>query len=150
MGEDGHPSAPDACPFIMGETQVLAYVFTLDAIRTFAEETGDENPLHRDETHARASRYGRLIACAGHSTSIMMGVLATFLSRKAFCVGRDFSFSLRNAVRADMATEVRWMIDIIEPRSQPGQFHIHLKGTLTDLDGTPLIDARCRALVIAV
>ena len=51
-----------------------------EEISTFAELSGDFNPIHHDAEIAEASRFGGIVACGPHSSSLFMGSCATHLA----------------------------------------------------------------------
>ena len=65
--------------FKPGDTASLARTISEDDIRSFAEATGDRNPLHLDEEFAKQTRFGRCIAHGMLSASLISAVLANDL-----------------------------------------------------------------------
>jgi acyl dehydratase len=49
---------------------------TADHVRTFAELTGDRNPLHFDEAFAAGTRFGRLVVQGGLTTGLLHALVA--------------------------------------------------------------------------
>ena len=49
---------------------------TADHVRTFAELTGDWNPLHFDEAFAAGTRFGRLVVQGGLTTGLLHALVA--------------------------------------------------------------------------
>jgi acyl dehydratase len=49
---------------------------TVDAVRAYAEITGDFNPLHFDPAFAEGTRFGRLIAQGGITTGLLHALVA--------------------------------------------------------------------------
>ena len=104
------------------------YVFTAENIKRFADEAGDENPLHRDEVKAAASRFGGLIASGPHMSAVLMAVCASREARAENGVGLDFSFRFLRAIPAGTPTSLAWTVTAVEP-------HEGLKGDLITLEG---------------
>ena len=46
---------------VLGQTASLAKVFSAAQVKTFAELTGDLNPLHTEPSYAANTRFGRCI-----------------------------------------------------------------------------------------
>lgn len=63
----------------VGDSYTDTRVITAEDVRMFAEVTGDDNPIHLDEAHARESRFG---------TRVVHGVLLLGLISKV--LGRDY------------------------------------------------------------
>lgn len=63
----------------VGDTHTDTRTITMDDVRTFAEVTGDDNPIHIDEAAAAESRFGR---------PVVHGVFLLGLASKV--LGRDF------------------------------------------------------------
>ena len=63
----------------VGETYSVERTITAEDVRTFADVTGDDNPLHVDEEYAAGTRFGH---------TIVHGVLLTGIISKV--LGRDF------------------------------------------------------------
>ena len=63
----------------VGDTYSWSRTVTMEDVRTFADVTGDDNPIHVDEEAGRASRFGR---------PVVHGVYVLGLASKV--LGRDF------------------------------------------------------------
>ena len=63
----------------IGDTFSWSRTVTMDDVRTFADVTGDDNPIHVDEEAAAESRFGR---------PVVHGVFLLGLASKV--LGRDF------------------------------------------------------------
>jgi acyl dehydratase len=59
-----------------GQTATRTLVVTPDAVRKYAEITGDYNPLHFDEEFVSQTRFGRLIAQGGMATGVLHALVA--------------------------------------------------------------------------
>lgn len=63
----------------VGETHTFSRTVTMEDVQTFADVTGDDNPIHVDPEAGAASRFG---------TNVVHGVLLLGLASKV--LGRDF------------------------------------------------------------
>ena len=112
----------------VGDEFSKPYVFTRESIGHFAELAGDENPYHRDETKAAASRFGGIIASGPHMAAVLMAVCASSIAGTRDGVGLEFNYRFVKAIPAGTATSLDWTVTGIEP-------HAGLKGDLVTLDG---------------
>lgn len=122
---------------------------TIDAasIRQYAMLAGDHNPMHHDESVAKASRFGSLIASGTHTSALLMGVLATAISERVASLGLGFSVRLRRAVRAGEAVSIRWKIVSIEPsRSLKGDLVV-AEGELVNQAGEVAVSATSQSII---
>jgi acyl dehydratase len=60
----------------VGQSATRSLAVTAEAVRTYAELTGDYNPLHFDEAFARGTRFGGLIAQGGIATGLLHALVA--------------------------------------------------------------------------
>jgi 3-hydroxybutyryl-CoA dehydratase len=123
----------------IGDEVSRPYVFTRENIRRFAEEAGDENPYHRDEAKAAASRFGGIIASGPHMAAVLMAAGATELTGTRDGVGLDFNFRFLKAIPAGTSTFLSWKVTGIEP-------HAGLKGNLVTMEGR-IVDDRGKVYV---
>lgn len=121
--------------------------FDADAIRDFANLCGDENPLHHDAQAAAASPFGTLIASGPHVVALMMGLDATFLSKRCEALGLGFEFRFVKAVRAGTALTLEWTVSAIEPKPSLRGDIVGVEGRAIDDDGVVYVTAAGRNLV---
>lgn len=60
----------------VGQTAERRMTLTDEHVRTYAEITGDRNPLHFDETFAAATPFGELIVQGGLTTGLLHALVA--------------------------------------------------------------------------
>ena len=60
----------------VGDTASRSLTVTAEHVATFAELTGDYNPLHFDEAFAAGTKFGRLVAQGGLTTGILHALVA--------------------------------------------------------------------------
>jgi 3-hydroxybutyryl-CoA dehydratase len=119
------------------------------AIRAFAAAAGDENPLHHDAAFAAASRFGGIIASGTHHGALMMGLVATELTRLGAGVGLDFSLSFRKPVPAGSTMRLEWEVTASEPAPRLGGTIAHLAGRMTDAaTGATVLTATGKCLML--
>lgn len=63
----------------VGQKASRSMTLTAGHVRTFAELSGDYNPLHFDEAFAAGTKFGRLIVQGGLITGILNALVATEL-----------------------------------------------------------------------
>jgi len=64
---------------ILGDKTSRTKTITNDVIRSFAELTGDTNPVHLDDTYAAGTRFGRRIAHGMIAAGLISATLANDL-----------------------------------------------------------------------
>jgi acyl dehydratase len=139
------PTTPP--PVTVGERCARTMRFDRAAVAAFAHLTGDANPLHFDSAAAERSRHGRVIASGQHTTSLLIGLAATYYSRGADelaetreVLSLNFNFALKNPVFADEEAELAWVVANAEWSGR-------LQGWLVQADGT--VTAGGRLCVVA-
>ena len=60
----------------LGQKASRTMTVTADHVKTFAEMTGDYNPLHFDTAFAARTKFGRLVAQGGLTTGILHALVA--------------------------------------------------------------------------
>ena len=74
----GKVPAPAGRPAV-GDKARRSLKLTADHVRTFAELTGDYNPLHFDEAFAARTKFGKLVVQGGLTTGLLHALVATDL-----------------------------------------------------------------------
>src|SRR5699024_1605189 len=72
-----------------GRTSMTDIELTSDQVRWFAEISGDVNPLHVDEAHARMTPFGRPVA---HGALVVLSCLAALPPRSGRLTSLDVAF----------------------------------------------------------
>ncbi len=60
----------------VGQQATRSLTLTEEHVRSFAEMTGDYNPLHFDESFAANTRFGRLVVQGGLTTGLLHALVA--------------------------------------------------------------------------
>ena len=60
----------------VGDTAERSLSLTAEHVRTFAELSGDYNPLHFDEAFAARTKFGRLVVQGGLTTGLLHALVA--------------------------------------------------------------------------
>ncbi|MBI2468370.1 MAG: MaoC family dehydratase [Candidatus Rokubacteria bacterium] len=77
----------------VGDAAQLTRRITPETIREFVDATGDDNPIHSDETFAAASRFGQVIAPGMLTGGLLSAVIGTRLPGPgAIYVSQSFRF----------------------------------------------------------
>jgi 3-hydroxybutyryl-CoA dehydratase len=119
------------------------------SIRAFAEAAGDGNPLHHDAAFAEASRFGGIIASGTHHGALMMGLVATELTKFGAGVGLEFGLSFRKPLPAGATVRLEWEVTANEPAPRLRGTIAHLAGKVTDVaDGTVVMTTTGKCLML--
>jgi acyl dehydratase len=118
-----------------GESISESRVFGSDDIAEFARSSGDTNPVHTDAAAGRASRYGKRIASAQHSISLMIGLAGSWLARRGESVSLGCSFRFTGAVMEGDVIELRWTVTETVVKESLGGLIVVLDGTATNASG---------------
>lgn len=124
-------------------------VVTLDeaSIAAFATAAGDANPLHHDRDTAARSRFGGLIASGPQTSSLLLGLCATWFTARGESVGLEFSFRFRKAVRAGDTLRLSWTITAIEPKPSLNGDVVSMEGRAVNGAGDVVVESRGLALL---
>ena len=123
----------------VGERITGQVILTSEEIARFATLCGDQNPLHHDEHYARQTRFGGIIACGPHITSLMMGLTATYFSRSGAMLGLEFTFHFRKAVKADDQIDMLWEVTAVEPKASLQGSIVTMQGKATNQQGQEVL-----------
>jgi 3-hydroxybutyryl-CoA dehydratase len=120
---------------------------TPTAVREYALAVGDTNPVHHDPEFAAASRYGRLIASGTHTTALLLGLTASYFSKKGSMVGLEFWVRFRRPVFADETIRLEWLVVKVTPNDKLDGEVVELRGRVRGQDGKTALGAKGRVLV---
>lgn len=63
-------------PVAVGQRASRSLTITADHVRTYAEMSGDYNPLHFDEAFVARTKFGRLVVQGGLTTGLLHALVA--------------------------------------------------------------------------
>jgi 3-hydroxybutyryl-CoA dehydratase len=128
-----------------GQCIVKQITVSPEEISYFAALCGDTNPLHHDPSIARQSRFQDIIACGGHTTSLLIGASGTYFSGPdQQMVGVKYEYDLITPIKAGQI-QLHWEIVEIEP-TRSGKTLATLVGKIVQ-DGKTAVAARGKILV---
>ncbi len=92
----------------VGDSFKASRVLTAEDVRTFADLTGDDNPIHVDEKHAKTTRFGKPIV---HGV-LLLGIISKVLGRDfpghgSIAVGISCRFLRPVPVGSEITVEVK-------------------------------------------
>ena len=125
--------------------------YTREQIIQFARLTGDTNPLHHDRQAAERASFGELIASGQQTASQMMGLVASYFSRREDGIAREmlclnFNFAFKLPVFAEQDIHIEWRVTEVERSTRRGGFIGHVDGTAS-VGGKPCVVGRGTVLV---
>ena len=120
---------------------------TPTAVREYALAVGDTNPVHHDAEFAAASRYRRPIASGTHTTALLLGLTASYFSKKGSMVGLEFWVRFRRPVFADETVRLEWLVVKVTPNDKLGGEVVELRGRIKGQDGKTALGAKGRVLL---
>ena len=132
----------------VGDVITRQVSFTAEEIARFATEVGDSNPLHHDAAYAEATRFGGIIACAPQMLAQFYSAVASHYSTGSAMVGLASSFRLHAPVFPDRRHDIEWTVTAVEDKPRAGGQVVDLEGAVMASDGTVVISAEFRALVV--
>lgn len=109
--------------------------------------SGDQNPLHSDPAYAATTRYTRLVACAPHYTSLLMGLVSSEISREGPGVALEFTFNLLRPVLAGDTITLNWeVVDVMRTPRLDGEM-VSLSGRVINQLGKVVLMAHAKMLL---
>lgn len=140
-------SAAAARPYAVGQRFIKEVVVDRQWVTRFAAEVGDLSPLHHDEEFARRSRFGGLIACGAHTSSLMMGLVATTVTGFGPSAGLDFTMRMKRPVHVDQTVTIVWTLVAIDRMAPMHGDVLTFEGELRTERGEIAVKARSRGVV---
>ena len=123
----------------IGEKMVSQVRLSKAEISQFARLCGDPNLLHHDEDYARQTRFGDLIVCGPHISSLMMALTAKRFSQNTAMVGLEFSFQFLKAIKAEELVSLEMEVIGSQYKASLGGEIVELKGRVTNEQGIEML-----------
>ncbi|MCH7490698.1 MAG: MaoC family dehydratase [Gemmatimonadetes bacterium] len=119
----------------IGVTATRQLTLTADHVKTFAELSGDYNPLHFDETFAAGTKFGRLVVQGGLTTGLLNALVAMDMPGPGTVfLSQDWKFTAPVFI-GDTITAVAEVLSVHE--SKPVT---QLKVSITRQDGETVLE----------
>ena|SRR5579864_4528059 len=93
-----------------GDSVSRHHRFDAADIADFAHRSGDHNPVHHDAAIGAASHFGKRIASAEQTISLMLGLAASWLAERGTAIGLGCSFRFTAGVREGDTLELTWIV----------------------------------------
>jgi 3-hydroxybutyryl-CoA dehydratase len=110
------------------------HVFDAAQVSAFAHAAGDTNPIHHDVQAAAKTRFGKPIVSGTHTTALLMGLVASHLSRLGHVIGVKFTTELLRPVFSDEQVVLTWEVTGIHAHPRHGHF-VDLEGSVKGSQG---------------
>jgi len=133
----------------IGEKFSKQIELTETEISHFARMCGDPNPLHHNSAYAKKTRFGKIIVCGPHITSLMMAMTAEHFSYNTAMVGLEFSFQFLKAIGTGELVNLEWEVISIQNKPSLNGEIVELKGKITNENGATVLTGRGKILVTA-
>ena len=121
----------------LGDTYEYRTSFTQGEVNTFADISGDRNPIHLDEEYAAKSIFGRRIVHGFLAGSVFSKVFGTIWPGEGtIYLSQDMSF------RAPVFTNTEYVAKFVVEEINPEKHRGLVSCNLETVDGTPVIIGR--------
>jgi acyl dehydratase len=137
-------SWPNGAPQVGQRAQRSRLVDARDIVR-FTDISGDRNPLHYDETAAKASRFGEIIVQGGITSAILNAVVAEDLPGPG-TVFLHVDWSFKAPVRP--GDTITGAVEVLEVRSDKPL--TKLRTTVTRQDGVVALEGTALCYTVPV
>ena len=77
------------------------YSLTSELVSSFTRLAGDDNPIHHNPELVAKTRFGRLIASGTHTTSLLLGLTASYFSKGISKIDLDYWIRFKRPVYTD-------------------------------------------------
>jgi acyl dehydratase len=136
--------SPSTCHPAIRPHHRFAAEYTLDPaqVAQLASALGDHNPVHRDQTYAATTRYGRPIASGPHTTGLLLGLTATHFSTFGPMVGLEFWVRFRRAIFADETIRIEWLVIRVTANERLKGHLVELRGRILGSNGLTAVGAK--------
>lgn len=122
-----------------------AHCFDPVQVSAFANAAGDDNPIRHDPEMAEKSRYGKPIVSGTHTTALLMGLVASHLSKLCQVVGVKFAVELLRPVFSHEQVTLHWEVTGVQSHPAAGHF-LDLIGAVIGSDGIERVSSTGRVL----
>lgn len=97
----------------VGQTLEWRRTITEEHVKSYAEITGDRNPLHFDEAFAKRTRFGKLIVHGGITAGTLNALVAERLAPGAVFLEQELKYTAAACVGDDLVATgtVTWVHD---------------------------------------
>ena len=119
-----------------------------EAVVSFANAAGDNNPIHHDAAFAANTRFGRPTASGPHTTALLLALTASHFSKKGTMVGLEFWVRFRRPIYADEIIRLEWLVVKVTPNDKLNGEVVELRGRIQGRDGKTAVGAKGRVLVM--
>ena len=122
----------------VGQKARRSKTVTARDVELYAEITGDRNPLHFDTAFAAGTRFGRLVAQGGITSGMLNALVAMDLPGP----GTVFmSQTLKYLAPTYLGDTLTAEVEVLAVK--PGKPVCQLKATITNQDGTVVLEGEC-------
>lgn len=116
----------------IGDSYSTKRLLTAEDVRTFADLTGDDNPIHIDEEYAKSTRFGKPIV---HGV-LLLGIISKVLGRDfpghgSIAVAISCRFLRPVPVGSEITVEIRICEKIDKHRHVKGRVYVYHEGRLS-------------------
>ena len=122
-------------------------MLTPSMVAEYANAAGDDNPLHHDPKFSAATRFGRPIASGTHTTALLLGLTASYFSKKGGSVGLEFCVQFRRPIYADEKILLEWLVVKVTPNNKLKGDVVELRGRIKGQDGHTALCAKGKILL---
>jgi acyl dehydratase len=129
----------------VGQKARRSKTVTARDVELYAEITGDRNPLHFDAAFAAGTRFGRLVAQGGITSGMLNALVAMDLPGP----GTVFmSQSLKYLAPTYLGDTLTAEVEVLAVK--PDKPVCQLKATITNQDGTVVLEGECWTYTLGV
>ncbi len=116
----------------VGDSFTFTCFISAEDVRTFAEVSGDDNPLHIDEEYAKKTRFGQCIVHGVFLLSIISKVLGRdFPGPGSIAVGLSARFLRPVPVNAEVTIEVKVSEKVERHKHIKGRVYVYYQGKIS-------------------